>query len=70
MPMFVDSKSVSVPGKLKNILTTAGIESTTFKMLCQQRYAVRSVRVCDISELNLVPSNCNRTKSAIHGHIK
>ena len=25
-------------------------------MLCQLSYAVMSVRVCDISELNLVPS--------------
>ena len=28
----------------------------TSPMLCQLSYAVRSVRVCDISELNLVPS--------------
>ena len=28
----------------------------TSPMLCQLRYAVRSVRVCDISEQNLVPS--------------
>ena len=29
---------------------------STSPMLCQLSYAVRSVRVCDISELNLVPS--------------
>ena len=28
----------------------------TSPMLCQLSYVVRSVRVCDISELNLVPS--------------
>ena len=28
----------------------------TSTMLCQLSYAVRSVRVCDISELSLVPS--------------
>ena len=28
----------------------------TSPMLCQLSYAVRSVRVCDISEQNLVPS--------------
>ena len=28
----------------------------TSPMLCQLSYAVRSVRVCDISELSLVPS--------------
>ena len=28
----------------------------TSPMLCHLRYAVRSVRVCDISELSLVPS--------------
>ena len=28
----------------------------TSQMLCQLNYAVRSVRVCDISEQNLVPS--------------
>ena len=28
----------------------------TNPMVCQQSYAVRSVRVCDISELSLVPS--------------
>ena len=28
----------------------------TSRMLCQLSYAVCSVRVCDISELNLVPS--------------
>ena len=38
-----------------------GIEPTTLiwntsPMLCQTSYAVRSVRVCDISELSLVPS--------------
>ena len=30
--------------------------SNTSPMLCQLSYAVRSVRVCDISELSLVPS--------------
>ena len=37
-----------------------GIEPTTFgilaRMLCQLSYAFRSVRVCNISELSLVPS--------------
>ena len=40
-------------------LTTVGIEPATFGLLvqCSQlSYEGKSVRVCDISELNLVPS--------------
>ena len=44
----------------KICLTTVGIEPTTFGILAQcsgqLSYAVWSVRVCDISEQNLVPS--------------
>ena len=45
---------------LKNMSGHGGIRtydvSNTSPMLWQLSYAVRSVRVCDISELNLVPS--------------
>ena len=40
---------------LKLCLTTVGIETTTFGILAQCS-ANRVVRVCDISEQNLVPS--------------
>ena len=44
----------------KICLAAVGIEPTTFgilaQLLRQLSYAVRSVRVCDISELSLVPS--------------
>ena len=44
-----------------NCLETVGIEPATFgilvhAMLCQLSYAVKSVRVDDISELSVVPS--------------
>ena len=50
--------------RLKNIPGHGGNRTydlwNTNPMLCQLSYAVRSVRVCDISELNLVPSiQCN-----------
>ena len=35
---------------------TYDLWNTSRPMLCQLSYAVRSVRVCDISELSLVPS--------------
>ena len=45
---------------LKNMPGHDGIRTydlwNTSPMLCQLSYAVRSVRVCDISELSLVPS--------------
>ena len=45
---------------LKNIPGQGGIRTydlwNTSPMLCQLSYAVRLVRVCDTSELNLVPS--------------
>ena len=45
---------------LKNMPGHSGIRTydlwNTSPMLCQLSYAVRSVRVCDISELSLVPS--------------
>ena len=45
---------------LKNMLVHGGNRTydlrNTSPMLCQLSYAVRSVRVCDISELSLVPS--------------
>ena len=46
---------------LKNMPGHGGIRTydlwnTSPIMLCQLSYAVRSVRVCDISELSLVPS--------------
>ena len=45
---------------LKNMLGHGGNRTydlwNTSPMLCQLSYAVRSVRVCDISELSLVPS--------------
>ena len=45
---------------LKNMPDHGGIRTydlwNTSPMLCQMSYAVWSVRVCDISEQNLVPS--------------
>ena len=45
---------------LKNMPGHGGIRTydlwNTSPMLCQLSYAVRTVRVCDISELSLVPS--------------
>ena len=45
---------------LKNMPGHGGIRTydlwNTSPMLCQLSYAVRLVRVCDTSELNLVPS--------------
>ena len=45
---------------LKNITDHGGNRTydlwNTSPMLCELSYAVRSVRVCDISELSLVPS--------------
>ena len=45
---------------LKNMPGHGGIRTydlwNASPMLCQLSYAVRSVRVCDISELSLVPS--------------
>ena len=45
---------------LKNMPGHGGIQTydlwNTSPMLCQLSYAVRTVRVCDISELSLVPS--------------
>ena len=46
---------------LKNMPATVGIEPTnigtyTSPMLCHLSYAIRTVRVSDISEQNLVPS--------------
>ena len=45
---------------LKNMYDHGGIRTydlwNTSPTLCQMSYAVRSVRVCDISELSLVPS--------------
>jgi hypothetical protein len=44
-------------GQAWNIcLAKVGIEPTTFGVVAQLSYAVRSVRVCDISEPNLVSS--------------
>jgi hypothetical protein len=54
--------SVFTEGKLKNCLTTVGIKPTTYykcfasPILYQLSYEVKSVRVGDISEFNLVPS--------------
>ena len=46
--------------KVKVSLTTVRIKPTTFgilsPMLCQLSYEAKSVRVCGISELSLVPS--------------
>ena len=54
------SECVSTPGGPKNMPGHGGIRTydlwNTSPMLCQLSYAVRSVRVCDISELSLVPS--------------
>ena len=51
--------SVSTPGKLKSMPDHGGNRTCDLwnanPMLCQLSYAVRSVRVCDISELSLVP---------------
>ena len=45
---------------LKNIPVNGGNRTydlwNTSPMLCQLSYAVRAVRVCDISEQNIVPS--------------
>ena len=51
-----------------------GIESTTFgilaqAMLCQLSYAARSVRVCDISELSLVPSISSLVYSSLQSGV-
>ena len=54
------SECISTPGKLEKYawprwdLNLRPLDASP--MLCQLSYAVRSVRVCDISELSLVPS--------------
>ena len=51
--------SVSTKGKLKRLLDRGGNRTRDLwfacPMLCQQSYEIKSVRVRDISELNLVP---------------
>ena len=53
-------ESISIPGQLKNMPDHGGNWTCDLwnasPMLCQLSYAVRSVRVSDISELSLVPS--------------
>ena len=56
----VYSECISTPGKLENMPDHSGNRTynlwNTSPMLCQLSYAVWSVRVCDISKQNLVPS--------------
>ncbi len=51
---------ISTPGKLKNLPDHGGNQTRDLwfasPMPCQLSYEVKSVRVCDISELSLVPS--------------
>ena len=50
------SECISTLGKLKNLPDHGGNRTRDlwFPMLCQLSYEVKSVRVCDISELSLV----------------
>ncbi len=66
--MFVMySECVSTRASLKNMPDHGGNRTydlwNTSPMLCQLSYVVRSVRVCDISELSLVPSTSMQSKN-------
>ena len=60
MCLWCYSECISTPGKLKNLPDHSGNRTRDLwfasPMLCQLSYEVKSVRVCDISELSLVPS--------------
>ena len=54
------SECASTPGRLKSLPDHGGNRTRdlwdTSPMLCQLSYEAKSVRVCGISELSLVPS--------------
>ena len=60
MCLWCYSECIYTPGKLKNLPDHSGNRTRDLwfasRMLCQLSYEVKSVRVCDISELSLVPS--------------
>ena len=59
MYLWCYSECISTPGKLKNQPDHGGNRTRDLwfgsPMLSQLNYEVKSVRVCDISELSLVP---------------
>ena len=60
MCLWCYSECISTPGKLKNLRDHGGNQTRDLwfirPMLSQLTYEVKSVRVCDTSELSLVPS--------------
>ena len=69
----VTLECASTPGKLKSLPDNGGNRTRDLwdasPMLCQLSYAVKSVRVDDISELSLVPSISVYIKYHIKYHI-